>query len=351
MKTKIFSVSIALVLVISLLFVACAAPTPTPTKPEVIKWRFHTPHTAERPEYEIQLDWISMVEEATDGRLKITPYLSGALGFKDGDMLRVVGDGIIEAAFTWPPYVARDEPALNLIVPNMVVTTREDFVALTPYGIEQYEKVYDSWNIAALSFEPGLACFGGINSSEPITTLEALEGKKLRTWCGTTARIFQKLDVAAEVLPQAEVYLALKSGLMDAALGTPAGTLGWSIHEVAPYYTELMLVMVLTGHIVNKDALQALPSDVRDKLLEASKEHAQKWLEFAASDDACKTEIEDIAKLKELGVTVLAFSDEDRGLISNIAIEVWRELGEKAGGEALEYQKLMEAEYNRIKTD
>jgi len=353
MKRKMLLIPLALLLAISLVAIGCAKPAPAPAPApelEVIEWRFHTPHTEARAEYVLQQDFVDMVYEATDGRLKITPYPGRALGFKDGDMLRLCGGGSLESFMSYPGYVSRDEPSIAIILPNFVLRDREELIALMPVANKNYRVLYGEWNIRVLTQVPTPLHYLGLASTESLSSLELMKGKKIRCFDIIQAATLNELGIPAEIMPQSESYMALKTGMLDGTIHTLASAIpGLSLYEVADYFSIVGLSTVTLGVSCGEDALRALPPDIQNIVLQVAKEHEQKWFELGAA--GCPYDDDAIVFLKEQGMTMLEFSDADKELLTDTGAIMWVERAEEYGTKAVMYQEMMQAELERIRAE
>jgi len=356
-KTQFVSIGLLVVLVAAAVL-GCAGPaTPgeapeeaTPADTEVIEWRHHSCNVEERYMYHLEQIWSDMVYAATDGQLKVTLYPVGALGHKDADMLRVCGEtGAVESFFTWPGYTTRDAPSMGILQPEMVFTTRDDYFSLRPFLDEEYATLYDDWGIRLLAGVVELSCDQGIAGREPYDTLESMEGKKIRTWSTMAAEALKKLDIAGEVMSQADLYLALKTNLFDGAQYLPEGYVGISLWEVTSYFSTLFPLAMVNYVACSEDAFQALPPDVQEAVLQASAEFNDLATRVAGN---CGPDRAYLQTMVENGVTILPdFSADDRKALSAAATEVWQEMAAETGPEAVEYQQRLAAKYAEIRTD
>ena len=355
--SRILSIMILVVLTVSMLLIGCVPPeevpvSPTPEEqPEVIEWRFHSQTTEKRPEFTAQKDWADMVYKATDGRLKITVYPYGALGVTDDAILRAVGQGLLESSFSYGGYYTRDEPILSMLVPNAcgVFTSRKEYVEILPYATELAREIYAKWNCHLFTWYGIPGCYVGLAARQPINSLEGMKGLKLRVFPDPIQiEALSSLGVSAQTFPQADIYLNLKNKVVDGAVVLVGMESALSLPEVTPYYSTFTYYTAGVGHICNEDAFQALPKDIQDILTKVSEEHARKWNERALD---CSWDDETLVSLaKEQGLNLLPdFSDEDKQALSNAAVKAWRKIAEQYGPEAVKYQKLMEAELNRIR--
>jgi len=323
------------------------APPPEEEAPAVIEWRYHTPLTEARVEYAAIKDWCDTIYEATDGHLKVTIYGGRSLGFKDDDMLRICGGGTIESFMSYPGYVSRDEPAMAMILPNFVLQNQDEYLGIFPYAVEQIKELYAEWNIRVLTEYPQPVCYVCLVAEESLNTVEAMKGKKIRCWDTVQAEALKSLGIPAEIFPQSDAYLALKTGMIDGSLHSVPAAGPQSLHEVVDYFSVIGISCAPQGIACNEDAFQALPADVQDIVLQVSKEHQQKIIENARD---CSNDEEAIEWLREQGMIILPeFSDEEKLILSDAANKVWVARAEEYGAKAVEYQKRMQTELERLR--
>ena len=110
-------------------------------------------------------------------------------------------------------------------------------------------------------------------SKKPIRKIEDFKGLKIRS-SGAIAEMLKDLGAATSLIPGEELYLALQTGVMEAAhWGAAGGALSMKFPEVAKYYIQPNLAMAGTDVIViNKEAFNALPKDLQMILDKALKE-------------------------------------------------------------------------------
>ena len=342
-------IPLVLLLAISLVAVGCAkpAPAPAPEKMEIVVWRYHTPHTPGRLDTAVEEDWRDFVSTETNGRVRIDVYYGNALGFKDADMLRVCGDGIVESFMIYPGYLGRDDPAIGVANVNTVALSREEYVEMMPFIRQQLTDLYAKWNIRALTLWPTPECVVCVIGKEPFTTLESMAGKKIRCWDKSQAGTFIKVGVPAQIISQAEVYLALKTGVLDGCMHYPDGVINLSFYEVCSYIAPMYACADTLGFGLNEDTWQALSPTLQTQMQDIAERFMEKY--WASALD-CAIIDEHLRILeKDYGMTVLEFSQADYARFCEAGVENWRELAQEAGPEAIKVQSALEAELNRVR--
>ena len=151
------------------------------------------------------------------------------------------------------------------------------------------------------------------------------------------------LGVSTQVIPSAELYLALQTGVVDAAAYGAPYVLSRSLNEVA-CCSSFVGAYTLTprGIITRAKDWENVPSDLQKILVDVGKEMTAEnmaiWAEEKIYNDARK-------KLEGLGHKILdPFPIEDRKIISQAILDVWAEDTAKIGPGAMKYfDRIVEA--------
>jgi TRAP-type C4-dicarboxylate transport system substrate-binding protein len=321
-------------------FALTASWTTAAAQGEPIKWRYYTAHTTDRDVFKFEQDWANMVTEASNGRLEVKVFPGGSLGFKVGDMLGALKNGLVETSYIYAGYYGRTEPALPLVLPQMVFNTRKEFLDILPEVYKTYSDVYKQWGVKVASMWPTVTCHIAVIGKEKFNTLDSLQGKRVRVWEAQQVNSLKGVGVVGTVVPQNDIYLSFKTGMIDAVIHYPDALKVLSLAEDAKYFSLLQPVPVVQGIGISQRAFDALPQDLQKVVEEASKKHSEK---YSSSESDCAAEAEHIKWAEENGVKRLPdFSAEDRQRLSDAAVESWRARAEQVGGKALEVQKRME---------
>lgn len=98
----------------------------------------------------------------------------------------------------------------------------------------------------------------------------AFRGKTVRVFDRLTAQIVQTLGGAPSTIEVADVYPALQRGTVQAAIGGLEGAIGLKEYEVAKYLlaTNGLFGLLMTGYVMNKGALDALPHALQKVVLD-----------------------------------------------------------------------------------
>ena len=218
--------------------------------------------------------WADSIAEATDGRLVIEQFDAMALGGRPPELMDQAIDGIADIVMTvvgytpgrFPrsevfelPFMMTDPIATSLAFQQMV---EEDFQS-SEYG--------DVVVLGAWVHGPGV-----IHTREGVSSLEDMEGLKLR---GPTRIIIDMLsELGAEPvgMPLPAIPEALTRGVIDGTVIPWEVTPAIRLSELVTYHTEfsgdeaLYTATIVT--VMNRDVYDSLPEDLRAALDAASGE-------------------------------------------------------------------------------
>ncbi len=134
-------------------------------------------------------------------------------------------------------------------------------------------------------------------TKKPVTGLDSLAGMKMRVpEIKAYLAVWEALGTRPSRVTWGEVYLALKTGVVEGCEGPLSAAYGVKIHEAAPN-------IALTNHIIssaqiamNEQAYQSLPADLRKAVEDAARE-AVAW----ARADGDRASAESLKKIEAEG--------------------------------------------------
>lgn len=297
---------------------------------------FHSGLAQSRPEAQHIDRFAELVEEKSNGELKIEVYHAGALGLKETDILRTLQRGMVDMALLYGEYYTRDAPALASVYAQGAITQPEQHLDILPVIKELYDDGFAEWNIHTVGgvvapiFDVGLHC------KEPVNSLDDLQDKKVRVWSRHLVETFDALGISAQVIPQNDMYMALQTGVVDCAyyLSTVAKTV--SLQEVTEYEAYLhpwAAAPWIFG--ISESSLERLDDNQRQALEAAGQEIWELTRELAVDPER---EAQAREEREALGITILpAFSDEDVNTFVTAAWGAWEVMAENAGEEGIDY--------------
>jgi TRAP-type C4-dicarboxylate transport system substrate-binding protein len=286
----------------------------------------HSCFAAARPEGRAIARFAERVEADSGGALKIAVRWFGGSGIPDAELLRVIPTGgQLQLATFYSEYLSRDAPELAYCYVQGVLSQPDEHWRAFPIVCGLYGETLRRWGIhpvAALARPVYEVC---VFAPEPVTSLAALAGRKLRVWSKHQVATFRRLGIQAKVVPQSRMSEALRRGTVDCAL---------YMAEAANAVPELALLAQQMSALhpfsavpnvigASAEAWEALPPAMREIV-----EDAGAWIAWNTRRDSR----EPAASADPQGfIRVDAFPAEDRAAVRQAAFEAWAEMAETAG--------------------
>lgn len=251
------------VVILSLVLVAgCSQPASAPaannTKTIELKLAHFFPatHPAEK---ELVQPWAKAIEEATEGRVKITSYPGQTLLQADAIYDGVV-NGIADLGLSCFSYTRGSFPVLEVFeLPGITYANSKVASKVAWEGIKQLnpKEVQDTKLLMVFTTGPG-----DLYTKVPVRTLNDLKGLELRA-TGLSAKTLEALGATPVAMAQSEAYESLAKGVVKGNLGPVEVLEGWKQAEVTKYLTLTpFLYNTLFFITMNKDQWNTLdPKD------------------------------------------------------------------------------------------
>ncbi len=304
-----------------------------------VEWRFNNNYAPTRPESAHVRAFAEDVATRTGGRMTISVSEGGAMGLKDADALRYMQAGTPEMSFIWSPFLGRDAPDLANVYVFGLVSTADEHLAALPAVKDVLREGIEKRGVSVIGFMGLPIIDATLFCREPVTSLEALRRVKLRVGTREQVETFSALGVAAQIVPQNELYAALQTGVIDCALYAARFAKSVSLQEVARHATPVGFPFPPTPYamLANRAKWSALDDGLKAQVGEALA--ALETASFRFEGDA---EAETAAReaLTQDGVTWHApLPEADVAAIRAAALETWATLAAEAGGEAEAYRQ------------
>lgn len=245
-----------------------------------------------------------IVKGATGGKLTISVHPAGELG-NDNAILEGVRLGSIDIGLTGNPFFTSFAPRLNAMdLPYLFKDAAHAYkVTDGAIGAELLADLEKN-RLKGLAFwEIGFRHV--TTSSRPVKAPDDLKGIKIRTTPNKAhVEAFKLMGANPVPMPFTELYLALKTGAVDAQENPTNNIFANRMYEVQKH-------MSLTGHAytasivaMNLAKFQGLPADQQKAMLDAAKQAAAFQRDLNA-----KQEGENLVKIKAAGVQVIEAVD------------------------------------------
>lgn len=249
--------------------------------------------------------YADLVDQRTDGKVKITVYPSDSLGKQmelvegtiigTNDMVltsdAVLSNFVPETGMINLPFIFRDADHVRQVLDGEVGRALSE-------KVEQQGAVVVGW------WENGFRHV--TNSQKPITQPENLAGMKLRVPEGPIfVDTFETLGANATPIAFTELYSALQLGVVDGQENPPAHILTQKFYEVQDYASKTGHIYLSSPVLINKALLDRMPEEYQKVILDTGKEMAAEHTEMVVSEEAAQWK-----EIEELGMEV---NDVEKG--------------------------------------
>lgn len=301
---------------------ALLLPAQAMAQKDVTTWRVQSHWPAASSSYNDSLVTLrDKLAERTDGRLKLELHEAGAL-FSATDSFNAVRRGIIQMATIAPGYII-DQVPLAGVASGLPFAFRE---------VEEAAHFHQELGFEQM-MRDAVAKYGVYYSTDkvyptemvvkrPITSYEDFSKLRIRS-SGALQVFLTRAGAAGTYVPGSELYTALSQGVIDGAhWGAVQGAYSMSLYEVAKYHVRPALNIAGTDvFIINQKALDKLPDDVRQIVIDALDEQFE-----LRTAEYKQQEAETLAKIqKELDVQVNELPDDVIAKMTEAAQQIWEQ--------------------------
>ena len=160
----------------------------------------------------------SLVEELSDGEVKMIVSDNGALG-SNPELLAAVKAGIIDFTISTPGVMAEYSPVTGILELPYVFASMDHMMAVTrgEIGADIAQAYEAETGIAVLGYMGG-AQRNMITTEATINSIDDLTGLRMRTWeWDVMLNWWNSLGALGSVVSFPEVYTALQTGVVDGA--------------------------------------------------------------------------------------------------------------------------------------
>ncbi|MGQ4877835.1 TRAP transporter substrate-binding protein DctP [Billgrantia sp. LNSP4103-1] len=259
-----------------------------------------------------------LVEEKTDGELKLELYPNSMLGEEEDRMEQTMNTPTLNVAS-----FAGVSPLVEEIFVSAIPFLLEDFDAARTFFDEgQYWKeVEDALReragveMLAVVEEGGFLAF--TNDERPISHPDDFEGLRFRAMDPSQVALYESFGASGTPIPWTEVYMALRTGVADGQMNPPMYIILGSLYEVQDYLTLANIQYSNQFLVGNAEMIEGWDDATREAFFEAVAEANRD----AREHNEAKVD-ERIAYLEEQGMEVIRPTEED--------IAAFRDVGQPA---------------------
>lgn len=343
--------ALILALVMSLSLVACggndaaeeapaddAAPEDTATELPYYEWSLSCEYSAENHQTKALEDAAKMIEEQTDGHIKITVYPNMALG----DYTVVYGQvmtGDIEIAAC--PISSQYDPRVDVMTLPFLSGGFEDFetnyMSKDSYMWTLFEDITSAHGVKLLGFfNTGFMGLGAKKvDQESFSFLTGTDAKTMLMRCPggeAYAQTMAAMNYPTTTIPYSDLYSALQSGLCDGWLGGSPLVNYDSFRDAISYFIDCNVINESIPVMMNAKAFNDLPAEYQTIVTDVFNE-----MQVRVNTERQEQEAQALADMETYGITVISpTEDEQAALRDRVRAEVWPAMAETLGQDVID---------------
>ena len=271
------------------------------------------------------------VEKRSKGALKFEIYPGSSL-MKTNAQFSSMRKGALDMALIPLSYAGGEVPEVNIgLMPGLVVSYEQAYGWKgKPVGIE-LDRVLQEKGIVLVSW---IWQAGGVASrGKPVVEPEDAKGMKIRGGSREMDMILKDAGAAVVTLPSNEIYAAMQTGAMDAAMTSSTSFISFRLEEVAKSLTTGRTGaywFMFEPLMMSKAIFDKLSKEQRETILAVGAEMEKFALEAARKDD-----VEVAAVYQKAGAKVVDLSPATIKKWQDIARKTaWKDYASKNEGSA-----------------
>lgn len=259
-----------------------------------------------------------LVEERTEGRIKILVTANGELG-QEADVIWQMQHGGVDFARVSLSQLSSMDSAMNVLqLPYLYVNSHHMWKVLDGTIGDHFLRLVNDYDLVGLSwYDAGARNF--YNNLQPITCLEDMEGMRIRVQeSDMMIDMIETLGAKAVPISYEKVYSNLERKRVDGAENNWPSYESMNHHEVAKYYTIDEHTRIPEMQLCSKHTWDKLTKEDQDIIVECARESAlyerQLWKE---------REIESKNKVIAEGTIVTELSSEEKERFRNAMEDIY----------------------------
>jgi TRAP-type C4-dicarboxylate transport system substrate-binding protein len=259
-------------------------------------------------------EYAKQVEAKTKGTLKFEIYPGSSL-MKTNAQFSAMRKGALDMSLYPISYAGGEMPELNIGLMPGIVTSYEQGAAWrdAPVG-KEFARLLDEKGIIILSW---IWQAGGVASrTQPLVFPEDAKGMKVRGGSREMDMVLKEAGAAVVSLPSNEIYAAMQTGAMDAAMTSSTSLISFRLEELAKNLTTgrgRAYWFMLEPVIMSKIVFDKLTKDQQEALVAVGRDMEKFGMAAAKADDELVAQV-----YAKAGAKVVDLTPE--------AVEKWRAL-------------------------
>jgi TRAP-type transport system periplasmic protein len=267
------------------------------------------------------------VEKRTSGALKAAVYPGSSL-MKVNSQFSALRKGALDMSLVPISYSGGEVPELNIgLMPALVPSYEQGAAWKTAEAGKLLTKVLEDKGVVMVSW---VWQAGGVASrNKPLVTPADAKGLKVRGGSREMDMMLKQAGASVITLPSNEIYAAMQTGAMDAAMTSSTSFISFKLEEIAKHLTtgrDKTYWFMLEPLLMSKEIFDSLPKQQRDVIMEVGAEMETFGRDAAKADDKAVAEV-----YSKAGAKVYDISDAVLKQWQQIARETaWKDYNDKS---------------------
>lgn len=220
---------------------------------------------------EIDKKWVENVNALVDDEVLTIEFFEGGSLVPAGEVFGAVESGTVQAGADWPGYWAGRDAAFSPLATTSSLFNAVDYINWIREwgGQEMYDEVYGKFGMVYLPYGVTNNESGFRTVNKPISTVEDLQGMRLRLSGLEQGRLLEKLGGSQVSMAGGEIYQSLERGVVDGAeFSTPNVDFSGGFQQVTKYWSTpgWHQSSSVFGVMINKAAWDALDEETQNRL-------------------------------------------------------------------------------------
>ncbi|MEQ8899456.1 MAG: TRAP transporter substrate-binding protein [Roseovarius sp.] len=294
---------------------------------EPVTLRVQTHYATEHPTGKQLAEWADDINVMSGGEITVELFYSSSV-VATTETFDAAINGILDCDATSGAYQTGKNPAFQFVGDIMggYETPWQQYSWLYyGGGYDAAQELYNAQNMQLI----GWSIYGqeSLSSSKPIAGMDDVKGWKFRSPPGMETEIFEKLGASPIVMDFTEIFTALETGIIDGADASGLyNNVGLGLYDIVKHATYPGFHSMPSDHLTcNLDVWNGL-TDQQRRIIDT----AWQKVSFQIALSNGKNNSAAASELREQGVTLHDWSEEDRAAFREAAQESWEEWGSRS---------------------
>lgn len=289
------------------------------------QWNMPTPYPAGSFHTQNIVQFAEEVSEATNGALTIAVHPAGSL-VKHPEIKSAVRAGQVQIGEFLLSRLSNENPLFEADAVPFLASSYEESRALWKAQRARVEEILAAQRMTVLYAVPWPP--QGIYSGRPVETIADLSGMRFRTYNAATERFAQLAGAVPTQIEVPDIAQAFATGRVEGMITSSTTGVNSKAWDYLGYYYDTRAFLPKNVVVVNTRALEALPEDHRQAILDAAVRAEERGWQMSMRETEVQT-----STLAENGIAVSPPSAELAEALGRIGQQMAEEWAERSGPE------------------